>query len=85
MLLKSTEMDIQFMKVFQKGSQRCASRHLGKRINILGETLATIAKLTIGTGNVGVGVVDVAGEEDAGVHLRQSAPICSQYSRQALK
>ena len=47
MLLYPTEMHIQFMQVLQKGSERGAFRHLGKSINILGEALATVAKLTV--------------------------------------
>ena len=69
MLLYPTEMDIQLVKVLQEGSKRCTLRHLGKGIDILGEALATVAELTIGTGDVGVGVIDVTGEEHTGVDL----------------
>ena len=60
MFLQPTKMDIQFMEMFQKCSKRCALRYLGKSVDILWETLAAIAKLAIGTRNVGVGIVDVA-------------------------
>lgn len=62
------------MQVFQQGSQRCALGHLGKGIDILGEALATITELTIRTGDIGVGVVDIAGEEDAGVYFAPIGP-----------
>ena len=74
MLLYTTEMDIQLVQVFQKGAKGCAFGHLGKSVDVLGEALATVAELAIRTRDVGVGVVDVAGEEDAGVHL---APVSS--------
>ena len=62
MLLHPTEMDIQLVQVLQQGSKGRALGHLGKGIDILGEALATKTELTIGTGDVGGGVVDVAGE-----------------------
>lgn len=68
-LLHPTEMHIQLVQVLQQGSKGCALGHLGKGVDILGEALATVAKLAVGAGDVGVGVVDVAGEENAGVHL----------------
>ena len=48
MLLYPTEMHIQFVQVLQKGSERCALSHLSKGIHILGEALATVAKLAVG-------------------------------------
>ena len=59
-LLHPTEMDIQFVKVLQQGSQGCALGHLGKGVDILGEALATITEFTVRTGDIGVGVVDIA-------------------------
>ena len=73
-LLNATEMHIQLMQMFQQGAQGRALGHLGKGIDILGEALAAIAVLAVGTGDVGVRVVDVAGQQHAGVHL---APIGS--------
>ena len=69
MLLISTEMYIQLMQVLQKGSKRCTLCHLGKSIDILREALATITKLAVRTGNVGMSVVDIAGQQHASMHL----------------
>lgn len=85
MLFKSTEMNIQFMQVLKERSEGSACGHLGKRIHILRETLAVIAKLAVRSENVSMGVVDVAGKQHTSITVHQSAPICSQYSRQALK
>ena len=57
------------MQMLQQGSKRCSLRHLGKGVDILGEALATITELTIWPRDVGVGVVDIAGQQHAGVHL----------------
>ena len=67
-------MNIQFMKVLKERSERCSLGHLSKCIHILREALATIAELAIRTRDIGVGVVDVAGEEHAGVYL---APVAT--------
>ena len=56
MFLKATEMDIQLVQVLQQCSQRRALGHLGKGIDILGEALATVTELTVGTGDVGTKV-----------------------------
>lgn len=69
MLFKSTEVHIQFVEMLQKRSKRCSCCHLCECVNILGEAFATVAELAVGTGDVGMGVVDVAGEEDAGMYL----------------
>ena len=69
MLLYSAEVNVEFMQVLQEGAEGGALGHLGKGIDILGEALATIAELTIGTGDIGVGVVDIAREEHAGMDL----------------
>ena len=60
MFFYPTEMNIQFMKMLQQSSKRCTLSHLSKGINILGEALATITKLTIRARNVGMCVVDIA-------------------------
>ena len=67
-------MDIQLMQMFQQSAKWRTCGHLSKGIDILGEALATVAELAIGAGDIGVSVVDVAGKEDAGVHL---APVSS--------
>ena len=69
MLFESSEMDIQFMQMLQQGAERGACGHLGKGIDILGEALATIAVFAIRTGDVGVGVVDVARQQHSGMYL----------------
>ena len=60
MLFKSTEMNIQFMQVLNKRTERSACGHLCESIHILREALATIAELAIWTRNIGMRVVDVA-------------------------
>ena len=60
-LLESTEVDVELMERCQKGAEGCALGHLGKGVDILGEALATVTELAVGTGDIGVGVVDVAG------------------------
>ena len=74
MLFHSTEMNIQFVKVLQQSSKRCSFGHLRKGINIFWEALATITELAVRTGDVGVCVVDIAGEEDAGVYFAPIGP-----------
>ena len=43
---------------------------LGEGVDVLREALSSVAELAVGTGDIGVGVVDVAGEEAARVDLR---------------
>ena len=67
-------MNIELMQMLKECSEGSACGHHGESIDILGETLTTIAELAIRTRDVGVGVVDVAGEEHAGVYL---APVAT--------
>ena len=60
MLLKSTEVYVQFMQMLKESTERCALGHHGEGIDILREALAAIAELAIRTRDIGVGVVDVA-------------------------
>ena len=69
MLLHSPEMHIQLVEVLQQGAKGRALGHLGEGVDVLGEALASVTELAVGTGDVGVGVVDIAREEHAGVHL----------------
>ena len=62
------------MEVLQKCSKRSTFCHFRKGIDILREALATIAELSVRTGDVSVHIVDVAGEEDARMDL---APVGS--------
>lgn len=64
-----TEMHIQLVEAFQKDSEGGAFRHFGKSVDIFGETLATVAEFAIGSGDVGVGVVDIARQENTRMHL----------------
>ena len=59
MLLFSTEMHVELMQMLRQG----AFGYFGEGVNILGEALAAVATLAIGTGHIGVRVVDVAREE----------------------
>ena len=74
MLLKTPEMYIQLMQVLKESSERSTLSHLSEGVDILWEALATVTELTIRTWNIGVGVVDVAREEHAGVYL---APVAT--------
>ena len=69
MFLDSTEMNIEFVEMFEKSSQWRAFGHFCKSIHVLREALATIAKLAIWTRYVGVSFADVARKENACVHL----------------
>lgn len=74
MFLKSAEVNIELMQMLKESSERSASGHFGEGVDILGEALTTITKLAIRTWNICMRVVDVAGEEHAGVYL---APVAS--------
>ena len=60
MFFESTEVNVKFVKRFKEFAERGACGHHGEGVDILRETLATIAELTVRTRDVGVGVVDVA-------------------------
>ena len=62
MLLETSEVHIELIQMLKKRTERSACGHLCESIHILREALATIAELAIRTGDVGVGVVDVAGD-----------------------
>lgn len=74
MLLKTAEMNVQLMQWFKQLAERSTCSHHGEGVDILWEALTTIAELAVRTRDIGVGVVDVAGEEHAGVYL---APVAS--------
>ena len=73
-LFHATEVNIQFMEMLQKGAERRSFRHLRKGVDILGEAFATITKLTVRTGHISVGIIDVAREEHSRMYL---APIAT--------
>lgn len=60
MLLHSPEMHIQLVEMLKQGAQRGAFCHLGKGVDILGETLAAVAVLAIRTRNKSVSIINVA-------------------------
>ena len=74
MLFYPTEMDVKFVEMLQQRSERCALRHFGKGVHILGETLAAIAIFAIGTWHVGVRVVNVTRKQHTRVHLAPVGP-----------
>lgn len=74
MFFHATEVDVELVEVLQEGAEGGALGHLGKGVHILGETLAAVAVLAVGTGDVGVGVVDVTRQKNSGMHL---APVGS--------
>ena len=47
------------MEVLQEGAERSALGHFGKGIYILGEALAAISELSVGTRDIGMGVVNI--------------------------
>ena len=59
MLLHPTEMHIQLVQVLQQGAEWRALSHLSKGIDVLGETLATVAELAVRTGDVSMGIIDI--------------------------
>ena len=67
-------MNIEFMQRLKQLAERGACGLLCEGVDILREALATIAELAIRTRDVGVGVIDVAGEEHTGMNL---APVAS--------
>ena len=60
MFLHPTEMHIQLVQMFQQGAEGCAFGHLGEGVDILGEALATVAKLAVRAGDIGMSIIDVA-------------------------
>ena len=69
MFLDPAEMHIQLVQVLQQGTKRSALGHLCKCVDILWKTLTTVTELAVRAGDVCVGIVDIAGEEDASMYL----------------
>lgn len=65
----TTEVDIEFVEVLKERAEGGALGHFCKSVYILGEALTTVAKLAVRTGNVGVGIVDITGEQYARMNL----------------
>ena len=76
MLFYPTEMHVKLMERRQQRAERRALGHLGEGVHVLGEALAAVAVLAIGTRHVGVRVVDIAREQHARVHL---APVGTHH------
>ena len=74
--LDTTEMNVQFVEVLQEYSEGCSFGHFCKCVHVFRETFSAITEFTIGSRDVGVGVVDVAGEEYAGVDF---APVSTHF------
>ena len=72
----TAKMNIQFMQRGEESAHCRALRHLGKGVDIFGETLAAVAELTIRSGNICVSVVDIARKQNARMHLR---PIAAHF------
>lgn len=70
MLFEAAEVDVELVERGEELAEGRSFGEFGEGVDILRETLTTVAELAVGTGDVGVGVVDVAGEEAAGVDLR---------------
>ena len=73
MLFKSTEVDVELVERGEELAEGGVFGEFREGVHVLREALAAIAELAIWTWDIGVGVVDVAGEEAAGVDL---CPVC---------
>ncbi len=62
-------MHIQLVQVLQQGAKRRALGHLGEGVDVLGEALASITILTVGSRDIGVGIIYVAREENSCMHI----------------
>ena len=70
MFLEPSEVDIEFVERREERAEGGTGGHLREGVDIFREALATVATLAVRPRNVGVRVVDVAGEEAARVDLR---------------
>lgn len=70
MLLEAAEVDIEVVERGEEFTERTILRQLRERVDIFREAFPAIALLAVGTGDVGVSIVDVAREEAARVDLR---------------
>ena len=57
-------MDVEVVERGEEFAEGTVFSELREGVDIFREALATVAALAVGTGDVGVGVVDVAGEKD---------------------
>ncbi len=66
-LFGAAEVDVEVVEGGNDFAEGGVLRELGEGVDVLGEAFAAVAVAAVGAGDVGVGVVDVPGEEDAGV------------------
>ena len=69
-LFKPTKVDVELVERSKEFAEGGTGGHLREGVDVLREALAAVATFAVGTGDVGVRVVDVAGEEAARVDLR---------------
>ena len=74
MFFHTAEVYIQLMEMLQQRTQRGTLGHLSESIYILRETFTAVSVLTVRTRYVSVRIVDVTGQQYAGMNL---SPICS--------
>ena len=70
MLLEPTEVDVEVVERGEEFAEGTVFSELREGVDIFREALATVATLAVRPRNVGVRVVDVAGEEAASVDFR---------------
>lgn len=71
---EAAEADVEFVEGCKELAKGKRFRELGKGVDVFGEAFAAVAEFAIGSGDVGVGVVNVPGEENAGVHALVVCP-----------
>ena len=74
MFFHTAEVYIQLMEMLQQRTQRGALGHLSESIYVFRETFTAVSVLAIGPRNVSVRVVDITGQQYAGMYL---TPVCS--------
>ena len=69
MLFVSAEVDVEAVKGGEQLAKAEPLGELGEGVDVFGEAFAAVAALAVGAGDVGVGVVDITGEEHAVVDV----------------
>ena len=69
MFLNTTEMHVELVEVLKQDAKWRTLCHFGKSVHILWETLTTVAKLSIRTRNVSVGIVDITRQQYSGMYF----------------
>ena len=73
MFFDAPEVDVEVVEWGEERAERGTLRHLREGVDILWEALAAVAALTVGSGHVGMHVVNVARKQHARVDLRPVA------------